>query len=113
MTIGVIAPEIRRMSAELDRTKSYYPTCFAEGGVSSHDPQIAVRPVPALFPQGESENRQAPQSRHLQVARVGGEARTRGAIFQAALVLCSPDGAQHNLGSTFPDFALAASGRRN
>src|SRR5258705_13873674 len=50
-----------------------------------HDQKTAVRRVPALFPQGKSEDRQAAQSRYLQVARGGGKARTRGAIFQAAL----------------------------
>ena len=35
--------------------------------------------------QKESEDRTPPQSRHLQVARRGGKARTRRAIFQAAL----------------------------
>src|SRR6185437_7370738 len=52
----------------------------------SHDPQIANRRVPAVFPQGQSEDRQAPQSRHLQVAGGGGKARTRRAVFQAALI---------------------------
>src|SRR3954465_2573808 len=50
-----------------------------------HDQKTAVRRVPALFAQGQSEDRQAAQSRYLQVACGGREARTRRAIFQAAL----------------------------
>jgi hypothetical protein len=59
---------------------------FVEG-IPVHDPQIAIRRIPALFPQGESEDWQATQSRHLQIARGGGKTRTRGAIFQAAIGL--------------------------
>src|ERR1700759_432226 len=51
----------------------------------AHDPQIAVRRIPSLFPQGRSKDRPTPQSRYLQVARRGGEARARRAIFQTAL----------------------------
>ena len=35
----------------------------------------------------QSEDRQAPQSRHFRLARRGREARARGAVFQAALTL--------------------------
>src|SRR5579872_7486085 len=54
---------------------------------SAHDPQAVVRQIPALLAQGESEDRQAAQSRHLRLARRGREARARGAVFQAALTL--------------------------
>jgi hypothetical protein len=53
--------------------------------VSSYDPKIAVRRIPALFAEGEPEDRQAAQPRHLQVACRRREARARCAIFQAAL----------------------------
>jgi hypothetical protein len=46
-----------------------------------------VRAIPALSPQGRSEDRRAPQSWHVQVARGGGEARARSAVLQAALRL--------------------------
>jgi hypothetical protein len=49
------------------------------------DPQTAIRPIPALFPQGQSEDRQASQPWNLQVARGRREARTRRAVFQTAL----------------------------
>ena len=50
-----------------------------------HDPQAYFRQIPALFPQEETEDRPAAQSRHFRHARGGGEARARGAVFQAAL----------------------------
>src|SRR5450631_2187488 len=64
----------------------------------SHDPKIAIGRISALFPKGESENRQAPQSRHLQIARGRGKARARRAVFQAALGANSANGcfAGHN-----------------
>lgn len=54
---------------------------------SLHDPKIAVRRIPALFPQNQPENRQAPQPRNFQIARSGGEARARRTILQAPLKL--------------------------
>src|SRR5205823_13170260 len=50
-----------------------------------HDQETAIRRIPALFAQGQSEDRQAPKSRHLQIARRGRKARAGRAIFQAAL----------------------------
>src|ERR1044072_4132588 len=49
------------------------------------DPQALIRRIPALFAQGRSQGRQTAQSRHLQVAGGGREARTGGAVLQAAL----------------------------
>src|ERR1700752_1395036 len=51
----------------------------------SHDPQAEIRRIPALLPQGEPEDRQAAQSRNLQVACSRGKARAGRAIFQATL----------------------------
>src|SRR5689334_25249670 len=53
---------------------------------AANDPQARIRRIPALFAQDQSQDRQAPQPRHLQVARRGGEARARGAVLQAPLI---------------------------
>lgn len=50
-----------------------------------HDSQTRVRRIPALFAQGESQDGQAPQPRHLQEPRGSRKARARRAVFQAAL----------------------------
>src|SRR5262249_1337268 len=49
------------------------------------DPQARVGRLPPLFTQGQSEERTAAQSRHLQVPRRRREARTRRAGFQAGV----------------------------
>jgi hypothetical protein len=55
----------------------------------SHDPKIAIGRISALFPKSESEDRQAPQSWHLQIARGRGKARAGRAVLQAALAAAS------------------------
>src|SRR5215510_14585577 len=49
------------------------------------DPQARIWRLPPLFAQDQSENRTAPQSRHVQDACGRREARARRAVFQAAL----------------------------
>src|SRR5436190_1643482 len=50
------------------------------------DPQAQDRRVPPVLAQDRSEDRQAPQPRHLRDARQGREARARSAVLQAALM---------------------------
>src|SRR5215470_1118878 len=52
---------------------------------NGHDPQALVRRIPPLLAQGQPQDRQAPQPRHLRLARRGEEARARGAVLQAPL----------------------------
>src|SRR5476649_2289593 len=52
---------------------------------TGHDPQTRRRQVPALFPQEESQDRQAPQPGDFQQPQGGGKARARRAVFQAPL----------------------------
>ena len=47
--------------------------------------KLDVRRIPPLFAQDRSEDRQAPQPRHLRLARGGRAARARSAVLQAAL----------------------------
>src|SRR3954447_21633864 len=49
-----------------------------------HDPQARLRRLSALLEQGEFEDRPAAQSRNVQLARGGREARARGAVLQAS-----------------------------
>jgi hypothetical protein len=49
------------------------------------DPLALVRRIPPLLAQDRSQDRPAAQSRHLQVAGRGREARAGGAVLQAAL----------------------------
>jgi hypothetical protein len=48
-----------------------------------HDPQAQIRQVPNLFPQGRSEDRQAPQPRYLRYQGSREEARAGNPVFQA------------------------------
>src|ERR687892_1745728 len=52
---------------------------------SGDDPQALIRRIPPLFAQGRSQDRPAAQSRDLQVPGGRREARTGGAVLQAAL----------------------------
>src|SRR5215469_12789097 len=54
------------------------------------DPKAQVRRVPALFAQTRSEDRQAPQPRHLPDPPSGREARARRPILQAPRTLSAP-----------------------
>src|SRR4249919_2292007 len=54
------------------------------GGIP-HDPQTRQRPIPALFAQAGSEDRQAAQPRHLRQPGGCREAREGSAVLQAAL----------------------------
>ena len=45
-------------------------------------PQIAIWLLLALFPKGRSEDRQAPQSRYLQIARGCGKAERQVQYFK-------------------------------
>jgi hypothetical protein len=51
----------------------------------SHDPQIAIRRIPALFAENKSKDREAAKPRYLQVASRRRKTRARRTIFQAAL----------------------------
>ena len=52
-----------------------------------HDPQALFRRISTLFEEGQSENRSAAQSRHIQLARGCREARARGAVLQASRLM--------------------------
>src|SRR5262249_25957021 len=52
-------------------------------GGPNHDSQTQIGSVPALFPQDGSEDRQAPQPRHVPLARGSRAARTSGPVLQA------------------------------
>src|SRR6187401_535240 len=49
------------------------------------DPKASIRRIPPLFAQAGAQNREAAQSRNLQNARRGREARAGGAVLQAPL----------------------------
>ena len=56
-------------------------------GMRSDDQENEIGEVPALLAQEGSEDRQAPQSRHVFNARAGDEARARRAVLQASVAL--------------------------
>src|SRR5436309_9715303 len=70
-----------------------------------HDPQAFLRQIPPLLAQEEPENRQAPQSRHLCIARGRAQARARGPVLQTPLIFLKA-------GFAIP-LELAANGQRS
>src|SRR6266567_9144535 len=62
------------------------PPCNGPDGGNRNDSQAQVRRVSPVFAKAEPENRQAPQSRDLQIAPSSRGARARGAVLQASLI---------------------------
>src|SRR5437868_5819043 len=56
-----------------------------DNGEREHDSKTELWRISPLFAQERPENRQAPESRNVQVEGGGGEARARGAVLQTAL----------------------------
>src|SRR5262245_3805845 len=71
----------------------------ARRGEGGDAPQAQVGRLSALFPEAEPENRPASQSRHLQDAGGGREARACRAVLQAPLKWRSEVGAWRNSSS--------------